>query len=226
MDIKKNIDSFLNYLKGTNCQLVAVSKTKPPELIMQAYNMGIKVFGENKVQELAEKHELLPKDIEWHMIGHLQRNKVKYIAPFVSLIHGVDSLRLLQEINKQGIKNNRKIDCLLQIHIAEEETKFGLSESELLELIESPTFKALENIRILGLMGMATNSNNDKKVRGEFKYLKSLFDKIGKDYASDKVIMQELSMGMSGDYKMAVEEGSTLIRVGSAIFGARNYTNN
>lgn len=223
MGIAMNLVDFQSKLQGSNCQLVAVSKTKPEEDIMQAYNAGMKVFGENKVQELSRKYESLPKDIEWHMIGHLQSNKVKYIAPFVHLIHGVDSLKLLKEINKQGNKNNRTINCLLQIHIADEETKFGLSKDELFELLKSDTLRELSNIKIIGLMGMATNTDDENQIRLEFKSLKALFDEVvGQDTAT-QVEMQEISMGMSGDYGIAIEEGSTLIRVGSAIFGARNY---
>lgn len=223
MGIAENLADFQSKLQSSNCQLVAVSKTKPEEDIMQAYDAGMKVFGENKVQELARKYESLPKDIEWHMIGHLQSNKVKYIAPFVHLIHGVDSLKLLKEINKQGNKNNRIINCLLQIHIADEETKFGLSKDELFELLKSDTLQELSNIKIVGLMGMATNTDDENQIRLEFKSLKVLFDDVvGQDTAA-QVEMHEISMGMSSDYRVAIEEGSTLIRVGSAIFGARNY---
>lgn len=200
--------------------LVAVSKTKPNEDILQAYEAGQRVFGENKVQEMVQKWEDLPKDIEWHMIGHVQRNKVKYMAEFVSLIHGVDSPRLLKEINKQANKYDRVIPCLLQIHIAEEDTKFGLDEKELNELISSDTFKAMENIKIVGLMGMATFTKDENQVRREFTQLKSMFDAL-KAKLSDISI---LSMGMSGDYTIAIEEGSTMVRIGSSIFGARNYS--
>ncbi|MBL3656200.1 YggS family pyridoxal phosphate-dependent enzyme [Fulvivirga sediminis] len=223
MDIKNNIKEFQNYLSDKSCRLVAVSKTKPTELLQEAYNEGVRIFGENKVQELTDKYEALPKDIEWHMIGHLQRNKVKYIAPFVSLIHSVDTFKLLKEINKQGAKSERVISCLLQIHIAKEETKFGLSEEELSEIINSEETKAFENIKIVGLMGMATFTDNKDQIRKEFQYLKNLFDKTASLALPENIEMQELSMGMSGDYSLAVEEGSTLIRVGSAIFGARNY---
>lgn len=221
MDIKNNIKEFQNKLTGKSCKLVAVSKTKPVSLIKEAYEEGIRRFGENKVQELSEKYELLPKDIEWHMIGHLQRNKVKYIAPFVSLIHSVDSLKLLKEINKQGSKNDRIINCLLQMHIAEEETKFGLAEDELTELLNSEELAAMKNIKIKGLMGMATFTNNNDQIRREFRSLKKLFDKASTISTPENVDIQELSMGMSGDYEIAIEEGSTLIRVGSAIFGER-----
>ncbi|MDH5365351.1 MAG: YggS family pyridoxal phosphate-dependent enzyme [Cyclobacteriaceae bacterium] len=224
MSLENNINNFNEIVSETNAKLVAVSKTKPEALIQEAYDLGVRVFGENKAQELARKHENLPKDIEWHMIGHLQSNKVKYIAPFVSLIHAVDSLKLLKEINKQALKQSRTINCLLQIYIADEETKFGLSPEELQPLIQSEELKILENIKIVGLMGMATNTSNLDKIRLEFRSLKQLFDKLAASDLPTNVIMQELSMGMSGDYQIAIEEGSTLIRVGSAIFGERNYT--
>lgn len=224
MSLENNINQFNNYITGTNAKLVAVSKTKPEALIQEAYDLGMRVFGENKAQELARKHENLPKDIEWHMIGHLQTNKVKYIAPFVSLIHAVDSIKLLKEINKQALKQNRTINCLLQIYIADEDTKFGLSQEELQALMQSEELKILENIKIVGLMGMATNTSNLDKVQLEFRTLKQLFGQLATSSLPTNVIMQELSMGMSGDYKIALEEGSTLIRVGSAIFGERNYT--
>lgn len=200
--------------------LVAVSKTKPNEAIIEAYEAGQRVFGENKVQEMTQKWETLPKDIEWHMIGHLQRNKVKYMAEFVSLVHGVDSLRLLQEINKQAQKHDRVIPCLLQMHIAEEDTKFGLDESELQELVQSKTFKAMENIKIAGLMGMATFTSDETQIRKEFAHLKAIFDSLRQEFSDISV----LSMGMSGDYALAIEEGSTMVRIGSSIFGARNYS--
>lgn len=199
--------------------LVAVSKTKPVSDLMQAYEAGQRIFGENKIQEMADKWEEMPKDIQWHMIGHVQTNKVKFMAPFVSLIHGVDSLKLLQEINKQALKNNRIIDCLLQIHIAEEETKFGLDENELNELISSSEFKELKNIRTLGLMGMATFTEDQNQIKKEFKHLKSIFDSI-----KEKDALQEastISMGMSGDYQLAIECCSTMVRIGSSIFGGR-----
>jgi PLP dependent protein len=200
--------------------LVAVSKTKPISDLIEAYNAGQRIFGENKIQEMAEKWEAMPKDIEWHMIGHVQTNKVKFMAPFVSLIHGVDSLKLLEEINKQAIKNNRKIDCLLQIHIAEEETKFGLDEKELNEILSSTTFQEMKNIRIVGLMGMATFTNNQEQIKKEFTHLKSIFDKTNQLQTSNFKI-QTLSMGMSGDYQLAIECGSTMVRIGSSIFGGR-----
>lgn len=193
--------------------LVAVSKTKPAEDIQELYNLGQRDFGENYVQELVDKEAALPKDIHWHFIGHLQSNKVKYIAPFVNLIHGVDSESLLKEINKQATKNNRIIDCLLQVYIATEETKFGFDETELLNL----KIEGLENIRIKGLMGMASFSDDMNLVRSEFKKLKSLYDKLNTQFSI-------LSMGMSGDYKIALEEGSNMVRIGSLLFGERNYS--
>ena len=198
--------------------LVAVSKTKPVSDLMEAYEAGQRIFGENKIQEMAEKWEQMPKDIQWHMIGHVQTNKVKFMAPFVSLIHGVDSLKLLQEINKQGKKNNRIIDCLLQIHIAEEETKFGLNEEELASLLSSNDFQQQKNIRIVGLMGMATFTDNKEQVKKEFTHLKSIFDQFKINNSQFTI----LSMGMSGDYQLAIECGSTMVRIGSSIFGGRN----
>ncbi len=201
--------------------LVAVSKTKPSELIMQAYNIGHRVFGENKVQELVDKYQALPKDIEWHMIGHLQRNKVKLLAPFVSLIHGVDSLKLLRAINNEGAKIQRMIPCLLQIHIAAEETKFGLSAQDLDELLKGNDFGLLKNIRIKGLMGMATYTDDQQQIKAEFGQLKSLFDTVKQRYFKQEAAFDTLSMGMSGDFRLAIEQGSTMVRVGSAIFGER-----
>lgn len=218
------ISNRIKELKETlpeKCTLVAVSKTKPDSAILEAYESGHLDFGENKVQELTQKAEKLPKDIKWHMIGHLQRNKVKYIASFVHLIHGVDSFKLLKEINKQGKKADRVINCLLQIHITEEDTKFGLSKAELDEILGSDMLKEMDNIRIVGLMGMATNTDNEDQVRKEFKGLKQLFAEIkNSDHAN--VEINTLSMGMSGDYKIALAEGSSMIRIGSAIFGSRN----
>ena len=202
--------------------LVAVSKTKPNEDILVAYDAGQRVFGENKVQELTAKHETLPKDIEWHMIGHLQSNKVKYIAPFVSLIHAVDSLKLLKEINKQAIKHNRVIDCLLQIKIASEDSKFGMHPNEAEEILQSEELSELKNIRIKGVMGMATFTDNNEQIKKEFQYLKQAFDNL-KSSNTEDINLETISMGMSGDYQLAIECGSTMIRVGSNIFGARNY---
>jgi PLP dependent protein len=206
--------------------LVAVSKTKPVADLQEAYNAGQRVFGENYVQELVEKQAQLPKDIEWHFIGHLQSRKVKQIAPFVSLIHGVDSLKLLQEINKQAEKHNRVINCLLQMHIAQEETKFGLDEIELEEILRVAQNESnqLQNIKIVGLMGMASFTNNQEQIKNEFLYLKSIFDKYKPHFdsaQSDKMKLETLSMGMSGDYVLAIECGSTMVRIGSSIFGRR-----
>jgi pyridoxal phosphate enzyme (YggS family) len=221
MSLDLTIKSFLNTLQGFDCKLIAVSKTYPVERIKEAYEAGQRIFGENKVQEMTEKYDLLPKDIQWHLIGHLQSNKVKYVAPFVHLIHSVDSLKLLQEINKQGEKNNRIIPCLLQLHIAEEETKFGLSFTEAEELLNSVELTALKNILISGLMGMATNTDNQEQIRKEFRQLKNFFEQQKKQVLKSNVQLTELSMGMSSDYKIALEEGSTMVRIGSAIFGAR-----
>lgn len=219
MDIAINLQSIQSILPQ-NVTLVAVSKTKPIPDLMEAYDAGQRIFGENKIQEMAEKWEQMPKDIQWHMIGHVQTNKVKYMASFVSLIHGVDSLKLLQEINKQAIKNNRTIDCLLQMHIAEEETKFGLDEEELALLLASNEFLEMKNIRIVGLMGMATFIDNQNQIKKEFMHLKSIFDSL-QSRKETQVNISTLSMGMSGDYKLAIECGSTMVRIGSSIFGGR-----
>tara|TARA_R110000868_G_scaffold21892_2_gene90533 strand:- start:957 stop:1607 length:651 start_codon:yes stop_codon:yes gene_type:complete len=197
--------------------LVAVSKTKPIADLMEAYEAGQRIFGENKIQEMTQKWEALPKDIEWHMIGHVQTNKVKYMAEYVALVHGVDSFKLLKEINKQAKKHHRTINCLLQVHIAEEETKFGLDKTELLELLNSDEFNALKNIKVIGLMGMATFTDKEVQVRKEFKTLYALF----KDAKTIVNTLDTVSMGMSGDYKIAIEEGSTMVRIGSSIFGSR-----
>lgn len=203
--------------------LIAVSKTKPVEMIEEAYAAGQRVFGENKVQEMVDKYEQLPKDINWHMIGHLQTNKVKYIAPFVALIHGVESLKLLETINKEANKVGRVIPCLLQFHIAQEETKFGLTLEEAREILESEAYRGMQNVRIAGVMGMATNTDNEEQIRAEFRHLKEIFDTLKREYFLGNADFKELSMGMSGDYPIAVQEGSTMVRVGSAIFGARQY---
>ena len=203
-----------------NVTLVAVSKTKPLSDLLEAYDTGQRIFGENKIQEMASKYDEMPKDIEWHMIGHIQRNKVKYMAPFVSLIHGVDSLRLLAEINKQALKNNRIIDCLLQVKIASEESKFGLSENEVLNLLDSEEIKTFQNIKIIGLMGMATFTNNQEQLQKEFEILKFIFDNLT-HLKSTNYNLKTLSMGMSDDYPIAIKNGSTMIRVGSSIFGKR-----
>lgn len=223
MSIKNKITEYREKLRKYDTRLIAVSKTKPNEDLLQAYEKGQRDFGENKVQELARKAEELPKDIQWHMIGHLQRNKVKYIAPFVHLIHSVDSPRLAIEINKQAVKNNRSIACLLQVYIADEETKFGFSEDELLDFLNSEGFGNLKNIKVTGLMGMATNTDDQEQIRREFANLKRISDRIASEINSDHVSMQELSMGMTSDYIIACEEGSTMVRIGSAIFGSRNY---
>ena len=220
MSIEKNLLSIKLSLPK-QVTLVAVSKTKPISLLMEAYEAGQRIFGENKIQEMAEKWEAMPKDIQWHMIGHVQTNKVKFMAPFVSLIHGVDSLKLLQEIDKQAKKNNRIIDCLLQIFIAEEETKFGLDEEELTTLLASPTFQELKNIKVVGLMGMATFTDNQNQIKKEFTHLKTIFDKL-KIINTANFQLNTISMGMSGDYKLAIECGSTMVRIGSSIFGGRS----
>ena len=215
--IKDKLAFIQNQIPGT-VTLVAVSKTQTVSAIQEAYDFGQRVFGENKVQELVDKYPLLPKDIKWHVIGHLQTNKVKYIAPFVALIHSVDSLKLLQEINKQALNNERIIDCLLQFHIAQEETKFGLSIEEAQEFLDSIDFALLKNVRIVGIMGMASFTSDSNQVRGEFKTLKSIYDQLKSDYFSDENSFKEISMGMSGDFQLAIEEGSTMVRVGSSIF--------
>ena len=222
MSIAENLLSIKNNLPE-KVTLVAVSKTKPVADLMEAYNAGQRIFGENKIQEMTEKWEEMPKDIQWHMIGHVQTNKVKFMAEYVSLIHGVDSLKLLQEINKQAQKHNCVIDCLLQMHIAEEETKFGLDEEELNEILDFVQNKKeeLTNIRIVGLMGMATFTDNQEQIKKEFSHLKSIFEKTNQLLTSNFQLLT-LSMGMSGDYKLAIECGSTMIRVGSSIFGGRN----
>ena len=200
--------------------LVAVSKTKPSADLMEAYHVGQRIFGENKIQEMTEKWEAMPKDIEWHMIGHVQTNKVKFMAEYVSLIHGVDSLKLLVEINKQALKHNRIINCLLQVYIAEEESKFGLDENELGEVLNAQEFKTLQNIQIVGLMGMATFTENQSQIKKEFQNLKTIFDKVNQ-LETNNLKLETLSMGMSGDYQLAIECGSTMVRIGSSIFGVR-----
>jgi pyridoxal phosphate enzyme (YggS family) len=217
MSIQHNLQHIKSQLPP-HVTLVAVSKTKPVTDLMEAYQAGQRIFGENYVQELVEKHQELPKDIQWHFIGHLQSRKVKLIAPFVSLIHGVDSFKLLQEINKQAEKNNRVIDCLLQIFIANEETKFGLDEKELAEILSSDEFQKLKNIKIVGLMGMATFTENKDQIEKEFNHLKTIFDKLN----TSNLKLEILSMGMSGDYQLAISCGSTMVRIGSSIFGSRS----
>ena len=216
MNIKENTLYLLNELP-IEVQLVAVSKTKSNTDILESYEAGQRIFGENKVQEMTRKYDVLPKDIQWHMIGHVQSNKVKYMAPFVALIHGVDSLKLLKEINKQALKNNRVINCLLQVHIAKESTKFGLSNMECIEALTAA--ESLKNITIKGLMGMATFTDDQSQVEQEFEGLKQLYDQLAKKYSEFEI----LSMGMSGDYQIAIAKGSNMIRVGSKIFGERNY---
>lgn len=218
--IKAQLAAIRSSLPATTA-LIAVSKTHPIERIMEAYEAGQRDFGENKVQELVEKYEALPKDIRWHMIGHLQSNKVKYIAPFVHLIHGVDSFNLLKEINKQGQKNGRRISCLLQFHIAQEDTKFGLSLEEAEAFLAGPEFSLLDHVRICGVMGMATFTENTTQIRQEFQNLHAIYQQLQSSYFSSNSEFKEISMGMSDDYPIAMEEGSTLIRVGSKIFGAR-----
>lgn len=221
MLIKQNLQKIKNTLPD-HVTLVAVTKTKPIGDIIEAYNAGQKVFGENKIQEMVEKYELLPKDIEWHMIGHVQTNKVKYMAPFVHLIHGVDNFKLLKEIDKQAQKNNRVINCLLQIKIASEDSKFGLTANEAEQILISKEFSELKHVRIVGVMGMATFTNNKNQVRKEFLNLKQVFDNF-KSYKNHNTDFQIISMGMSGDYPLAIESGSTMVRIGSSIFGSRNY---
>ena len=220
--IKEN----LNIVRATvpsNVTLIAVSKTKPVSDLQEAYEAGQRIFGENKALEMRDKHQALPTDIQWHFIGHLQTNKIKYIAPFVTLIHAIDSLSLLEAVNKEAAKNNRVIDCLLQFHIAQEETKFGLDIDEAKLLLESEGFKNLKNINICGVMGMATFTDDAAQVRNEFKNLKNIFETLKENYFKDNDSFKEISMGMSDDYPIAIEEGATMVRVGSKIFGARNY---
>lgn len=223
MSIKQNLDTIKQTLPE-QVTLVAVSKTKPVSDLMEAYNAGQRIFGENKIQEMADKYQEMPKDIKWHMIGHVQRNKVKYMAEFVDLIHGVDSLKLLKEINKQAIKHDRIINCLLQIKIAEEDSKFGMRIKDAEELLLSETVSELKNINIVGLMGMATFTDNKDQIKEEFLRLKSAFEDL-KTIKTSNCNLQTISMGMSGDYKLAIECGSTMVRVGSSIFGERNYNN-
>ena len=220
------IQENLNIVRATvpsNVTLIAVSKTKPVSDLQEAYDAGQRIFGENKALEMRDKHQVLPEDIKWHFIGHLQTNKIKYIAPFVTLIHAIDSLSLLEAVNKEAVKNNRVIDCLLQFHIAQEDTKFGLDMEEAKALLESDSFKDLKNVNIVGVMGMATFTDDAAQVRNEFENLKNIFDTLKENYFADKDSFKEISMGMSDDYPIAIEEGATMVRVGSKIFGARNY---
>lgn len=222
MIIKQNLNKILSNIPK-HVTLVAVSKTKPKSDILEAYNAGLRVFGENKIQEMVDKHKALPKDIEWHMIGHVQRNKVKYMAEFVSLIHGVDNFKLLKEINKQAQKHDRIIACLLQIKIASEDSKFGMTAEEASEILQSKEFSELKNVTIKGVMGMATFTDDKEQIKNEFNYLKQTFDGL-KQLQTVNCNLQTVSMGMSGDYPLAIDCGSTMVRVGSSIFGARNYT--
>lgn len=223
MSIKDNLNKIQSSIPE-HVTLVAVSKTKPVSDLMEAYDAGQRIFGENKIQEMAEKYQDMPKDIKWHMIGHVQRNKVKYMAEFVDLIHGVDSLKLLKEIDKQAQKHQRVINCLLQIKIAEEDSKFGMSADDASVLLQSDQFSELKHIKISGLMGMATFTDNMLQVESEFNFLKTIFDRL-KPFSSDNCNLETISMGMSGDYQLAINCGSTMVRVGSSIFGARNYAN-
>lgn len=224
MDIQANLESVKKSFVNPDCKLIAVSKTKPIEDLREAYEAGIRDFGENKVQEIQAKQPEMPADTRWHMIGHLQSNKIKYIAPFVYLIHGVDSFKLLKEIDKQGKKIDRVIPVLLQVHIAKEESKFGFDRAELEEMLTSAEFASLTHVKIQGLMGMATFTENQDQIRAEFRGLKQLFEELKSRTLPAFMEMNELSMGMSGDYQIAQEEGSTMVRIGSAIFGARNYS--
>lgn len=221
MSITTNIQDIQTELSPVGVTLVAISKTKPVEDIQEAYEAGQRIFGENLVQELVDKYEALPKDIQWHLVGHLQTNKVKYIAPFISLIQSVDSLKLLAEINKHAAKHNRIIDCLLQVDIAQEDTKFGLDHVDVIELLESEEFQNMKNIRIRGLMGIATNTDKEKEIKEEFYELKMLFDGVKVSYFRKVESFDTLSMGMSSDYTIAIEQGSNMVRLGSTIFGKR-----
>ena len=218
--MKRRIDQLMDELPA-EVTLVAVTKTHPIDQLLEAYSTGLRDFGENRVQELIEKQPQLPDDVRWHLIGHLQTNKVKFIAPFVYLVHSIDSLKVLNELDKQAAKNNRIIDCLLQIHIAEEETKFGLSAEDAIQILDSDKYQKMNNIRIRGLMGMATFTDDQHRVRSEFKTLKKLFDELKSTRFSNDNSFNIRSMGMSGDYQIAIEEGSTLVRIGTAIFGSR-----
>lgn len=217
------LDQILRELESQNTRLVAVSKTHPPEVIREIYDRGQRDFGENKVQEITDKAEQLPGDIHWHFIGHLQTNKVKYITSFVHLIHSVDSAKVLKEINKRAKSDGRRIDCLLQFKIAEEDTKYGLTLADARALLTSDRYRSMENIRITGVMGMATYTENEEQIRTEFRRLKNIFDTLKKDFFAGADHFKEVSMGMSGDYQLAIEEGSTMVRIGSLIFGERNY---
>lgn len=220
--IKDNLETVRESIPS-GVLLVAVSKTKPVADLQEAYDAGQRVFGENHALEMRDKHEVLPDDIDWHFIGHLQTNKIKYIIPFVRLIHSIDTFNLLQYVNKEAVKHDRVVDCLLQFHVAEEETKFGLNIEEAEAMLDSETFKSLKNVRICGVMGMATNTDNQVQIRKEFHHLKEIFSILKSKYFTDCEYFKEISMGMSHDYQLAIEEGSTMVRVGSRIFGERNY---
>lgn len=222
MSIQNNIQAIRLQIPD-QVKLVCVSKFHSNNKIMDAYNAGERIFGESKVQEMCDKHETLPKDIQWHFIGHLQTNKIKYIVPYVELIHGVDSIKLLEEINKQAQKSDRKVKCLLQIHIANEDTKFGFTAEELVDFLKQDILKNFEHVSVCGLMGMATFTDNKIQIRNEFKSLKSLFDTVKMEFFENKPEFKEISMGMSDDFQIAIDEGSTMVRIGGSIFGARNY---
>lgn len=221
MNITENIRKYLTEIGDSNCKLIAISKKKTVSIILDAYNSGQRIFGENQVQELVGKQAQLPRDIQWHMVGHLQTNKVKPLAPFIDLIHSVDSFKLLKEINKQARKYSRIIKCLLQVHIAKEETKFGLTEETLNHVLDDLTISGFQNVKVIGLMGMATYTSDDDLIREEFRYLRKILEKASDRYHNELIELKELSIGMSGDYKIALEEGSTMIRIGTGIFGAR-----
>ena len=220
--IKENLEKVRTTLPEA-VTLVAVCKTKPVSDLQEAYDAGQRVFGENHALEMRDKHEVLPQDIQWHFIGHLQTNKIKYIIPYVTLIHSIDTANLLEAVNKEAKKHGRVVDCLLQFHIALEETKFGLDLDEARQLLDSEAFKQMQNVRICGVMGMATFTDDEAEIHKEFKHLKAIFDTLKRDYFADQPQFKEISMGMSDDYLIAIEEGSTMVRVGSKIFGARNY---
>ena len=223
--IKENLNKVRETVPNEET-LIAVSKTKPVTDLQEAYEAGQRIFGENKALEMRDKHQELPKDIQWHFIGHLQTNKIKYIAPFVSLIHSIDSISLLEAVNKEAVKNNRVIDCLLQFHIAQEDTKFGLDLKEAEEILKTESYKDLKNINIVGVMGMATFTDDENQIRNEFKSLKNIFGVLKESYFKDNDSFKEISMGMSDDYPIAIEEGASMVRVGSKIFGARSYSVN
>lgn len=220
-NVSENIQKLLEDIPS-HINLIPISKTKPEEIILEAYNSGFKIFGENKVQEIVRKHENLPVDIEWHMVGHMQTNKVKYLAPFIHLVHGIDSLKLLKIVNKEAVKAGRTINTLLQIHIASEETKFGFSKEEVYSLLDSADFRILHNVKIMGVMGMATYTSDQSQIRKEFQALFKFFERVKTEYFLEDSDFKEISMGMSADYKIAIDEGSTMIRIGSLIFGNRN----